>query len=72
MVLHSSNSRNNLDRYILNLNNTVLMVLKKKQDRDNDDELTEMQTFPREAGVLSCFTTKQFRLEGISGHHLIT
>lgn len=49
MVLHSSNSRNNSDRYILNLGNTVPRVLKKKQDKDND-ELTEMQTSPGKAG----------------------
>lgn len=69
MVLHSSNSGTKLDKYILNLYNTIIKVLKKKQERQHD-ELTEIQTFPEEAGSVLLYN-RTFRLEGISGGHLI-
>lgn len=51
MVLHSSISGTELDKYILNINNTILRVLKKKQERKYD-ELTEIQTYSEDAGFI--------------------
>lgn len=51
MVLHSSISGTELDKYILNINNTILRVLKKKQERKYD-EFTEIQTYSEDAGFI--------------------